>query len=417
MSQPHVRGDERRVVVTGLGVVSPYGQGCQVYWQGLSQGHCMLGPLSLFPTDGFRSCIAGELSAATVRTLGTAHQSRATRFLIAAAQEAVWSAALGPAELTTAAVSIGGAGGGMLEAENWYWARYHPPQDTHRPVALLRSMLPTNQTDALAFHLRIGGPRESPILACSSSAAAIATVADLIETGVVDVGLAGGVDTLTRLCFMGFNALKLLDPQPCRPFARDRRGMSLGEGAAVLVLESQRHAIARGVPVRAVVAGCGMTSDAFHPTAPPADAEGAVRAMREALARAHVSPSAITYVNAHGTGTVQNDRAEAVAMTQVFGAGGVLVSSTKSLIGHTMGAAGALEAVATMLSLETGVLPPTAHLEEHDPAIPFDCIPKTARPCAVDWAMSNSFGFGGQNVSLIFCRPGALGVSLERGPG
>src|SRR5437899_2499378 len=152
MSQRHVRGNKCRVVVTGLGVVSPYGRGCQVYWQGLSQGHCILGPLSLFPTDGFRSCIAGELSAATVRTLGTAQQSRATRFLIAAAQEAVCSAELGPAELTAAAVSIGGAGGGMLEAEDWYFARYHQSQDTHRSVAL-RSMLPTNQTDALAFHL------------------------------------------------------------------------------------------------------------------------------------------------------------------------------------------------------------------------------------------------------------------------
>jgi 3-oxoacyl-(acyl-carrier-protein) synthase len=131
--------------------------------------------------------------------------------------------------------------------------------------------------------------------------------------------------------------------------------------------------------------------------------------MREALARAHVSPTSIAYVNAHGTGTLQNDRTEAAALEQVFGAGGVLVSSTKSLIGHTMGAAGALEAVGTILSLETGILPPTAHLEELDPAISFDCIPKTARLCTIDWAMSNSFGFGGQNVSLIFCRPSVLG--------
>ena len=130
-------------------------------------------------------------------------------------------------------------------------------------------MLPSTQTDALACRLRIGGPRETPILACSSSAAAIATVADLIETGVVEVGLAGGVDTLTRLCFMGFNALKLLDHAPCRPFARDRRGMSLGEGAAVLVLEARPHAAAAGRPIRACVAGCGISSDAFHPTAPP----------------------------------------------------------------------------------------------------------------------------------------------------
>src|SRR5215510_8309960 len=149
--------NNREVVVTGLGVVSPYGRGCQACWQGLAQGHCVLGPLSLFPTDGFRSCIAGEVSTATVQALGTTHRSRATRFLLAAAEDAVWSAGLGPAELATAAVSIGGAGGGMLEAEGWYWARYHHPQDTPKPVAL-RSMLPANQTDALVCHLRIGGP-------------------------------------------------------------------------------------------------------------------------------------------------------------------------------------------------------------------------------------------------------------------
>ena len=157
---------------------------------------------------------------------------------------------LDPAALTTAAVSIGGAGVVCWKRRTGIGRATTSLRAPHRQVAL-RSMLPTHQTDALAFHLRIGGPRESPILACSSSAAAIATVTDLIETGVVDVGLAGGVDTLTRLCFMGFNALKLLDPQPCRPFARDRRGMSLGEGAAVLVLESWQHAVARGVPLRA----------------------------------------------------------------------------------------------------------------------------------------------------------------------
>jgi 3-oxoacyl-(acyl-carrier-protein) synthase len=408
MSQPHARHNDRRVVVTGLGVVSPYGRGCEVYWHGLSQGRCILGPLSLFPTEGFRSGIGGEVSAAITRTLGKAHRPRAARFLLAAAEEAVYHAGLEAAELAAAAVSIGGAGGGMLEAEAWYWARYRQRQDKRLLVAL-PFMTPAAQTDALARQLHIGGPRESPVLACSSSAAAIATVADLIETGVVEVGLAGGVDTLTRLCFMGFNALRLLDTQPCRPFARDRRGMSLGEGAAVLVLESSRHAAARGAPIRACVAGCGISSDAFHPTAPPTDAEGAVRAMREALARAHLTPADVAYVNAHGTGTVQNDGAEAVALEAVFGAGKVLVSATKSLIGHTMGAAGALEAVATILALEAGLLPPTANLQEPDPAILFDCIPHVARPCSLHCAMSNSFGFAGQNVSLIVLHPDVVG--------
>ena len=408
MSQRDPGCRARDVVVTGLGVVSPYGRGCQTAWQGVAQGCCTLKPISLFPTDGFRARIGGEVSAATTQALGTTARSRATRFLLAAAEEAVGNARLSSADLAASAVSIGGAGGGMLEAETWYWAR-HKQQQEKRQSAALRSMLPSAQTNMLAARFQIGGPRETPILACSSSAAAITTVADLIEAGVVDVGLAGGVDTLTRLCFMGFNALKLLDTRPCRPFARDRHGMSLGEGAAVLVLEARCHAVARGASLRAWVAGGGIASDAFHPTAPLASAEGAVRAMCEALRRAHLSPAEIAYVNAHGTGTVQNDRAEAAALERVFGAGNVLVSSTKSLIGHTMGAAGALEAAVTILALEAGILPPTAHLEEPDPVIPFDCIPKTARPCPVDAAMSNSFGFGGQNVSLIFCRPDVMG--------
>jgi 3-oxoacyl-[acyl-carrier-protein] synthase II len=408
MSQRALGRHARDVVVTGLGVVSPYGRGCQTAWQGVVQGRCMLRPISLFPTDGFRARIGGEVSAATARALGKISGSRATRFLLAAAEEAVGNASLSSADLAAAAVSIGGAGGGMLEAETWYWARYKQQQERRHSVAL-RSMLPSAQTNTLAARFQIGGPRETPILACSSSAAAITTVADLIAAGIVDVGLAGGVDTLTRLCFMGFDALKLLDTHPCRPFARDRHGMSLGEGAAVLVLEARCHAVARGAPLHAWVAGCGISSDAFHPTAPSADADGAVRAMREALRRAHLTPADIAYVNAHGTGTVQNDRAEAVALEQVFGAGNVLISSTKSLIGHAMGAAGALEAVVTILALEAGVLPPTAHLDEPDPVVPFDCIPKTARPCPVDAAMSNSFGFGGQNVSLIFCRPDVMG--------
>jgi 3-oxoacyl-[acyl-carrier-protein] synthase II len=394
---------DRDVMITGLGVVSPYGWGCEAYWQGLRQGQCILGPITLFPTEGLRSHIGGEIGAETIHALGAAQQTRANRLVVAAAHEAIGAAGLDPEDLTEAAVSIGGAGGGMLEVEAWYWRRY-AQQSTTRYRPALRSMIPASQTAILAQRFKIGGPQESPILACGSSAAAIATVADLIETGVVDLGVAGGVDTLTRLCFMGFNALKLVDPRPCRPFARDRRGMSIGEGAAVLVLESRRHAATRGIPVRACVAGCGVSSDAFHPTAPAVEGEGAVRAMREALARARLEPTAIAYVNAHGTGTVHNDRAEARALEQVFGAHGVLVSSTKSLIGHTMGAAGALEAVATVLALETGVLPPTANLQEPDAAIPFDCIPHTARPYPVAGAMSNSFGFGGQNVSLVFRR-------------
>jgi 3-oxoacyl-[acyl-carrier-protein] synthase II len=203
---------------------------------------------------------------------------------------------------------------------------------------------------------------------------------------------------------MGFNALKLLDPAPCRPFDRERKGMSIGEGAGFLVLEEASHAVARGARIYAELAGAGSTTDAFHVTAPHPDGDGMARAMRAALAAAGVTPSEIGYVNAHGTATPQNDRIEARALAAVFGEGRPLVSATKSMIGHTMAAAGALEAIATVLALVRERVPPTAHLVTPDPDVPFDCVAGTARDVVVDHAMSNSFGFGGQNVTLLFRR-------------
>src|SRR6185436_9453570 len=178
------------------------------------------------------------------------------------------------------------------------------------------------------------------VTACSSGAVALAEAAELISDGVVDCAVAGGVDAVTRLCFMGFNALKLLDPAPCRPFDRDRRGMSIGEGAGFVVLENAAVARARGARAYAELAGYGMTTDAYHITAPEPEGDGMVRAIRAALRSAREAPAAVQYVNAHGTGTPQNDRVEARALERVFSAGGVLVSSTKSMLGHTMAAAG-----------------------------------------------------------------------------
>src|SRR5438445_683695 len=218
---------------------------------------------------------------------------------------------------------------------------------------------------------------------------------------------AAGVDAITRICFMGFNALKLLDPAPCRPFDRERRGMSIGEGAGFVVLETEARARARGARVYATLAGHGMTTDAFHVTAPEPEGDGMVRAMTAALARAGAAPREVQYANAHGTGTPQNDRIEARALARVFGEGGLLVSSSKSMIGHTMAAAGSLEAIATVLALEHGLVPPTANLATPDPDVPFDCVPRSARAAGLTCAISNSFGFGGQNVTLLFRRGGA----------
>jgi len=285
---------------------------------------------------------------------GSARRTRADRLAIGAAGEALADAGLGARDRAAAALVVGAVGGGMLEAEAWYWRH---ARDGTRPASLsaVRAMLPSAHAETLASRFRLGGPRHTVVTACSSGAVALAEAAELIADGVVEVAVAGGVDAITRICFMGFNALKLLDPAPCRPFDRERRGMSIGEGAGFMVLESEARARARGARVYATLAGHGMTTDAFHVTAPEPEGDGMVRAMSAALARAGAAPREVQYANAHGTGTPQNDRIEARALARVFGEGGLLVSSSKSMIGHTMAAAGSLEAIATVLALEHGL--------------------------------------------------------------
>jgi 3-oxoacyl-[acyl-carrier-protein] synthase II len=389
----------RRVVVTGLGAVSPFGAGVKAFWQGISAGVCAIRPVTLIETEGFRARIAAEVPDGIG---GSTRRSRADRLALTAAREALDDAGLSSAERRDAALLVGAVGGGMLEVEGWYWARRRG-----RPEAggrALRAILPGSHADVLAWRLGLDGPRETVVAACSSGAASLALAAELVADGVVTTAVAGGADALTRVCFMGFNALKLLDPAPCRPFDRERRGMSIGEGAAFLVLEDRETARARGAVIYAELAGHGMTTDAFHVTSPHPGGDGMVRAMRAALETAGAVPADVAYVNAHGTGTPQNDRIEAQAMRTVFGEGGVLVSSTKSMIGHTMAAAGSLEALATVLALTHDVVPPTVHLDTPDPEVPFDCVPAVARVATLPAAISNSFGFGGQNVTLLFRR-------------
>jgi 3-oxoacyl-[acyl-carrier-protein] synthase II len=388
----------RRVVVTGLGAVSPFGAGVKAYWTGIAAGTCAIRPATLIETDGFRSRLAAEVPDAVV---GSQRRSRADRLALLAAREAIEDAGLSAVDRADAALIVGAVGGGMLEAEAWHWARRGRPVGPAR-LGALRSILPSSHAENLGSRLKLGGPRETLVTACSSGAASLAVAADLIAAGVADVAVAGGADALTRICFMGFNTLKLIDSGPCRPFDRERKGMSIGEGAGFLVLENGARARARGARCYAELAGSAMTTDAHHVTAPHPDGDGMARAMREALVRGGVTPSAVGYVNAHGTATPQNDRIEAAAMRAVFGEGRVLVSSTKSMIGHTMAAAGSLEAIATVLALVHGIVPPTAQHEHTDPDVPFDCVPRVAREIAVEHAISNSFGFGGQNTTLLF---------------
>jgi 3-oxoacyl-[acyl-carrier-protein] synthase II len=406
MSRTGTRGGCREVVVSGLGVVSPYGAGAKSFWSGLAAGTCAIKPITVIETEGFRSRIAAEIPADVMSTLGSSwRRSRADRIALAAAREALADSGLQGRERAEAALLVGAVGGGMLEGEDWYWAQTLGGGRSSRRSAL-RSILPFSHADMLGWRLGLTGPKETVVMACASGAASIALGADLVRAGVTPTALVGGVDALTHTCFMGFNALKLLDPSPCRPFDRDRRGMSLGEAAAFLVVEDAEHCRARGGRVHARLAGYGMSTDAHHVIAPHPDGEGMIHAMQLALKDARLPPTAVGYVNAHGTGTQQNDRVEALALRQVFGESAVLVSSTKSLIGHTMAGAGSVEAAATILALQHELLPPTANLGTVEPEVAFDCLPNTARPARISAALSNSFGFGGQNVSLIFARDG-----------
>jgi 3-oxoacyl-[acyl-carrier-protein] synthase II len=392
-----------RVVVSGLGVVSPYGAGTKTFWAGLAAGACAIRPVTLLDTEGFRSRVAAEVPGDAMAGLGVSpRRARADRLGLAAAREALADAGLGAADRAEAALVIGAVGGGMLEGEAWYWEETRTGRPSPR-IKALRSILPYTHAETLGWRLGIGGPKETVVMACASGAASIALAADLVREGVVPLALAGGVDALTRICFMGFNALKLLDPEPCRPFDRDRKGMSIGEAAAFVVLEDAERCRARGARELAKLLGAGISTDAHHVTSPHPEGEGMARAMTLALADARLDPRAVDYVNAHGTGTLQNDRTEALAIARVLGAR-VPISSTKSLVGHTMAAAGSLEAVASILALHHALIPPTANLVEVDPEIPFDCVPNIARPAPIEIALSNSFGFGGQNVSLIFGR-------------
>jgi 3-oxoacyl-[acyl-carrier-protein] synthase II len=409
MSRPGAHRGRREVVVSGLGIVSPYGPGIKTFWSGLAAGACAIKPVTVIDTEGFRSRIAAEIPADVVATLGSSRRrSRADRIALAAAREALTDSGLQGRERAEAGLFIGAVGGGMLEGEDWYWDEGRRGVISPRMRAL-RSILPYSHAETLGWRLGLTGPKETIVMACASGAASIALGADLVRAGMISAAVVGGVDALTHICFMGFNALKLLDPSPCRPFDRERRGMSIGEAAAFFVLEDAERCRARGGRVHARLAGYGMTTDAHHVTAPHPEGEGMIQAMRQALEDAGRPATAVGYVNAHGTGTLQNDRAEALALRSVFGEGGVLLSSTKSLVGHTMAAAGSVEAMATVLALQHGLLPPTANLEHPDPEVAFDCLPGVARPAEIEAALSNSFGFGGQNVSLVFTRADAGG--------
>jgi 3-oxoacyl-[acyl-carrier-protein] synthase II len=399
---------QRRVVVTGLGAWTALGASTAAFDAGLRAGTSgVRQQVELFDTSGFRTTLAAVAPEPPVTDgyarLATRPLSRADLFGLHATQEAVGSAGLSPSLLREAAIVFGTGTGGAAITEEYTRAVLAGGAP---PPALLVPHQPSSVTDVVARCFDIRGPRTTIMTACSSSATAIGYAADRIRLGHADVAVTGGADALCRLTYIGFNCLRAASTEHCRPFDAARKGLNLGEGAGVLILEEYEHARARGAPILGLLLGWGMSADAYHMTAPHPEGDGARRAMQAALDDARLGPEAIDYVNAHGTGTPHNDAAESAALKALLQARApeVPVSSTKSMVGHTLGAAGAIEAVASLLALQGGYLPPTIALETPDPAFGLDFIPGAARAQQANVILSNSFAFGGNNTALVFGR-------------
>ena len=300
-------------------------------------------------------------------------------------------------------VIIGGGAGGMLEAEAVF-GRSAKGQAIDDRYSRFASFCCAATADHLASHLGSYGPKTTFMTACSSGATAIGYARDLIRRGTSRMVICGGTEALSRVTFGAFNAINAVDSAPCRPFDKNRRGLNLGEGAGMLVLEARSHAMARGARIYGEVCGYGLSADAHHMTAPAPEGAGAVASMKAALEDAGLAPHQIDYINAHGTATPANDLMETMAIKTLFGdhSRKLAVSSIKAMTGHTLAAAGAIEAVATALSLHHQFLPPTIHLETADPDCDLDYVSEGARPSAVGRIVSNSFAFGGNNTSLVF---------------
>ncbi len=396
------RGALPRVVVTGVGAVSPFGWGRQVLWQGLRSGRSGVRRPVALDTRGHRTREAGEVPAPDVDVPSDPGLSRADRFAVFAAREAVQQAFGGDVPVH-AGLYFGGSTAGMLEGERFFRALLENSPSHLRDLA---SHQLNGPGDAVARALGLQGPVESVSSACASGALALGDALDALRCGEVDVALAGGADGLCQLTYAGFNALRAVDPEHCRPFRAARAGLNLGEGAGVLVLETNEGALERGARPLATLLGAGASCDAHHMTAPHPGGEGAARAIRQALQDGEVAADEVSFVNAHGTGTPLNDSSEAAALVDVFGAEALPVTSPKGAIGHFLGAAGAVEAVVSVMAALHGEVPPTHGEGAVDEACLVDLVRDGARALdAPGPSVSTNFAFGGANAAVLLGPP------------
>jgi 3-oxoacyl-[acyl-carrier-protein] synthase II len=406
----------RRVVITGIGLVSPLGIGTDMNWRALTAGHSGVGRITHFDPSEYASQIAGEVKnfdpLQFVPKKDVKKMDIFIQYAIAASQFAMDDAKLPITEESAPRVGVflGSGIGGFMTIENEHKALLAGGPRRISPFFIPSAII---NLAAGQVSIRFGakGPNLATCTACSASAHAIGDSFEIIRRGDADAMIAGGSEAaITPMSVGGFAAMRALstrNDEPARasrPFDKERDGFIIGEGSGVVILEERASALERGARIYAEVVGYGMSADAFHITAPTEDGSGAVRVMDMALRKANVSPSQVSYINAHGTSTPHNDRIETLAIKKLFGehARRLAISSTKSMTGHRLGAAGGLEAGITALAVHHQTAPPTINLETPDPDCDLDYVPWKCRPVKMDYALSNSFGFGGTNAALLF---------------
>jgi nodulation protein E len=395
-----------RVAITGMGSISALGRNTVEFAQALREARCGIAAIESTDVSQLRFQNGAEVKGYSHKPYFEDRRAdfidRFAQFAVIAAREAVIDSGIEwtPALRETAAIVTGSCVGGQSTEDIGFQEVYKLGHNRVHPLTIPKTMANAGASH-ISMEFGITGPSFTISTACSSAAHAIGQAYWMVRSGATDLALAGGSEAPFSFGILkAWEAMRVVSPDTCRPFSRDRRGMVLGEGAAMLVLEPMEAAVARGARIHAEIVGFGMSADAGHITQP--SAEGAARAMRAALRDAALVPEQIAYINAHGTGTPANDPTETAAIRAVFGAhaGKLAISSTKSMHGHALGASAALECVATALALRDGVLPPTANYNQPDPECDLDVIPNVARAVQVEYAISNSFAFGGLNAVL-----------------
>ncbi|WP_338781056.1 beta-ketoacyl-ACP synthase II [Metabacillus sp. FJAT-52054] len=407
--------EKKRVVVTGLGAVSPLGLDVETTWENAINGVSGIKPLTRVNADDYPAKVAGEITDFDPEQYMDKKEARKmdrfTQYAVAASMMAVKDANL---EITDenaprVGVWVGSGIGGMETFETQHRILMEKGPKRVSPF-FVPMMIPDMAAGQVSIALGAKGFNACTVTACATGTNSIGDAYRVIERGDADVMISGGAEApLSQMAFAGFSSSKALSTNPdpakaSRPFDAERDGFVMGEGAGILVLEELEHALARGAKIYAEIVGYGATGDAYHITAPAPGGEGGVRAMRQAIETANLKPENVDYINAHGTSTPYNDKFETLAIKEVFGdhAKKVAISSTKSMTGHLLGAAGGVEAIFAVLSIKEGIIPPTINLENPDPECDLDYVPNEARKTNVNVALSNSLGFGGHNATILF---------------